>query len=147
MIEIDVTGSLPKVLTHALLEDACQVTLKKVKDRRKALSASVSFVSDAKMQQLNRIYRKKNKSTDVLSFSEPQVPALVSAAQHLGDIFISPVYVRHEATRRQIEFREELLRVLIHGMLHLLGFDHATEDTEMEMFGLQEEVLASVLNI
>ena len=147
MIEVEVTGTLPKGLSQEVLERACSATLKKMKNTRKATSVSVSFVSDVRMKALNKKYRKKNKTTDVLSFSEPLVPTNKNAPQHLGDIFISPVYVRHEAARRRIEFREELLRMTVHGMLHLLGLDHATEETELEMFGLQEKILASVLDI
>jgi probable rRNA maturation factor len=67
--------------------------------------------------------------------------------RYWGDIFIAPVYVRKESERRAISFHEELLRVMIHGMLHLMGYDHATKREEREMFGLQEHALHRVINV
>ena len=65
----------------------------------------------------------------------------------LGDIVICPSYATREAKRRAISAREELLRLMIHGVLHLKGYDHATEDEEMVMFRLQEELLERIMNV
>ncbi len=141
MIELDVSGKIPSSLTTVMIADACSRVLRKTKQPLQG-SVSISFVTDDKMQSLNRKYRKKNRTTDVLSFSELVVPNTAPGQRHYGDIFVSPAYVKKEATRRKIAFGEELLRMIVHGMLHLIGYDHATEETELEMFGLQEEVLA-----
>jgi probable rRNA maturation factor len=64
----------------------------------------------------------------------------------IGEIFfVSPTTVRSEALRRKIHPAEECLRVSVHGLLHLFGYDHATESDELEMFSLQEQAIARAL--
>lgn len=96
------------------------------------------------MRQLNRRWRKKNRPTDVLSFAPSDLPT--GAVKVWGDVILCPSYIRTEARRRGIAFREELLRVTIHGMLHLFGYDHATVRDERRMFGIQERALTRVLS-
>ena len=146
MIEIDVTGRIPDVLSEALIRKVVEAGFAQAKHRPKG-SMSITFVTDARMQQLNRKYRKKNKSTDVLSFGEPEIPTVDRTGRNYGDIFVSPTYVRGEAKRRKIEFREELARVIVHGVLHLLGFDHVTHEEEIHMFTLQEHAVAKALKL
>lgn len=137
MMDVSISGMRPANVQaediHRVLKCVLRATHKASKG-----SVSVAFVSDVRMRDLNRRWRHKNKTTDVLSFASPAMPALQTSAQHLGDIFVSPVTVRREAQRRSIDFQEEILRVIAHGMLHLIGYDHATEDEEAAMFKLQE---------
>ncbi len=140
MIEVVTTGHLPPRIGQAVLQKACQVTARLAKQPNSGL-VNISFVSDQIMRRLNKQYRKKDKTTDVLSFSEPEIPGV---KRSWGDIFVSVAYVRGEAKRRAIPLEEEILRVVIHGMLHLMGYDHATDDTELEMFTLQEKALAKI---
>ncbi len=144
MIELAFTGRLPAGLRHEDFQEACMKTLRAAKAPLRGI-ISIAFITDEEMRKLNRQYRKKDKSTDVLSFPEPEIPGI--ARQAWGDIFISPTYVRAEADRRGIALSEEILRMVIHGVLHLLGYDHITEEQEFEMFSLQEKVLAKVLPI
>ncbi len=102
---------------------------------------SIAFVSLREMQALNKRYRGKNRPTDVLSF-EGGVPASERGSVYLGDLVLCPAYAAVEAKRRGIELKEELIRLAIHGVLHLLGFDHATKEEELAMFGLQERWLS-----
>ncbi len=93
------------------------------------------------MQVLNKRYRKLDRPTDVLSFSsqEADLPkALQSTLISWGDVIICPPYAKKEAKRRSLPLREELIRLLIHGVLHLAGYDHQTEKDEAKMFGIQE---------
>ena len=87
---------------------------------------SVVFCGDARMRVLNRRYRQSDRSTDVLAF-----PADRSAG-HLGDIVISVPYAARQARRRREPRAREIDRLLLHGYLHLLGYDHETDDGEMD---------------
>ena len=78
------------------------------------------------MRQLNRRYRRRDRPTDVLAF-----PADRSAG-HLGDIVISVPYAARQARRRREPRAREIDRLLLHGYLHLLGYDHETDDGEMD---------------
>jgi probable rRNA maturation factor len=106
---------------------------------------SVSFVSDDEIHELNRTYRGVDRPTDVLSFAlregEEDFPVPDEGAELLGDIVISiPTAVR-QAEEYGHSVEREVGFLLVHGFLHLLGYDHQDEDAEREMFGLQEEVL------
>lgn len=109
---------------------------------------SLTFVSEKRMQEINMAQRKKDRPTDVLSFAtaeEVRMSTPLSLPTELGDIFLCPIYARREAKRRGIDEREELVRLLIHGVLHLQGYDHASVDEEVEMFGLQERLLQQMV--
>lgn len=140
MLELAVSGRMPTSVTQDMLQKACRAAIRLAKKSDSGF-VSISFVTDRVMQGLNKQYRKKDKTTDVLSFSEPEVPG---QRHSWGDIFVSPAYVRDEARRRGISVQEEILRVVVHGMFHLMGYDHATEETELEMFTLQEKALAKI---
>ena len=88
---------------------------------------SVLFCADRRMRALNRRYRGKDRPTDVLAF-----PAGSSAADFLGDIVISVPYAAREARRRREPQAREIDRLLVHGLLHLMGYDHETDEGEME---------------
>lgn len=116
---------------------------------KKPLEISLSFVTQARIQALNKLYRRKDRPTDVLSFSarEGELPAaLQSQSLSWGDVIICPAYAKVEAKRRSLPLREELVRLIIHGVLHLGGYDHATEPDELKMFGLQERLLEGLLS-
>lgn len=141
------TTTLPKELQEP---DVCAAAeaLTALLRIKKPVEISVSFVTSARIQTLNTQYRKKRKPTDVLSFStrEGDLPkSIQSHTPSWGDVVICPSYVRTEAKRRSIPAREELLRVLVHGVLHLAGYDHVTEKDELKMFGLQERVVGDLV--
>jgi len=102
--------------------------------------ASVCFLTDREMKRLNDTYRKKRKTTDVLSFpseERPRPKGLKSAAralhgEFLGDIAISPVVARINAKRFDRSMAEEIRILLLHGILHLMGYDHESDRGEME---------------
>lgn len=94
---------------------------------------SVLFCGDRRMAALNRRWRRKARSTDVLAFpaTEPS-PGDRSAGGFLGDIVISVPYARRQASRRGEPASREMNRLLLHGYLHLLGYDHETDRGEMD---------------
>ena len=91
-------------------------------------SLSILFTDDKEMRQINRDYRGKDKSTDVLSFAamEASLPKALQKAlpQQLGDLIVSVETLLKQAKAYEVSPKEEYLRLLIHGLLHLLGYDH-----------------------
>jgi probable rRNA maturation factor len=102
--------------------------------------AAVCFVTDGEMKRLNTAYRKKRKTTDVLSFpseERPKPKTLKGAAgalrgKFLGDIAISPTVARRNAKQFGRTMTEEVRMLLLHGILHLMGYDHESDRGEME---------------
>ena len=104
---------------------------------------SCTFIDDDKMHELNKTYRNIDKTTDVLSFAindgetkKERLDELI-----LGDIFISIPKMKAQAIEYETGEKRELAFLLVHGLLHLLGYDHMNVDEEKEMFNLQEVIL------
>jgi probable rRNA maturation factor len=97
---------------------------------------SLVLSDDAQMRALNREYRNKDKPTNVLSF--PQTGAL------LGDIVLARETVAREAAEKHISFESHLTHLIIHGWLHLQGFDHQTEAAAKEMEAIEISALAAL---
>jgi probable rRNA maturation factor len=103
-------------------------------------AAFVRFVTDAEMKRLNSRFRKKAKATDVLSFpaetrSRPRSfrrRTMEVRGKFLGDIAISPTVARRNAKAFGRSLSEEICVLMLHGVLHLLGYDHETDRGEME---------------
>ena len=88
---------------------------------------SVLFCGDAAIRRLNRTYRAKDKTTDVLSF-----PSGAAGNGFLGDLIVSEPEARRQATSSGTRFDSVIEKLLLHGLLHLLGYDHETDDGEMD---------------
>ncbi len=91
---------------------------------------SITFVGARKIRQLNRQYRRMDSATDVLSFG--YAGELEDGLPLLGDIVLCPEMAARNAFRWNTTPERELGRLLIHGILHLLGFDHETDSGEMK---------------
>ncbi len=107
-------------------------------------SISVHLVGDAKIKNLNKIYRGKNQTTDVLSFASRDGKDFCFG-DDLGDIFISVAQIRRQAKENSVSFRQELIRMLVHGVLHILGYDHQKEKEAKIMFAKQEKYVSDLL--
>lgn len=108
---------------------------------------SVALVDDATIQELNRTYRRKDKPTDVLAFSQteppPHGPGAPSCAPGLlGDVIVSIETAGRQARRSRRPLLAELTILLAHGLLHLLGYDHRTDAEEHEMKQKTRELAA-----
>ncbi|QQC96107.1 rRNA maturation RNase YbeY [Mammaliicoccus sciuri] len=105
---------------------------------------SISFVDEEEIQAINRDYRDKDKVTDVISFSleedEPEIEGL-DMPRVLGDIIICLEVAKEQAESYNHSLSRELGFLALHGFLHLLGYDHMTEEDEKEMFSRQDEIL------
>lgn len=107
---------------------------------------SVHLIGDARMKTLNFLYRRKDSPTDVLSFAaQEETFPIPGDYKDWGDIFLDVDYIRRQATRCGVSYKEEMLRMLIHGILHILGYDHMTKKDAAIMFPLQENFLKEVL--
>lgn len=111
---------------------------------RNPRTIGIRRLSLKEMRQYNKRYRGKDRPTDVLSF-EASAEMKRDDPGYLGDLLLCVEYAAHEAHRRGISLEEELARLVIHGVLHLVGYDHATVRDESVMFGLQEACLDRVL--
>jgi probable rRNA maturation factor len=95
-------------------------------------SATIAFVSDKTIRQLNRQFRGIDKATDVLSF-----PADDEDELNLGDIAISVDTAAAQAKQNGFTFAEEVAQLILHGLLHLSGYDHETDKGEMNRLELR----------
>ena len=101
---------------------------------------AISYVSDHEIQRLNRMYRDKDSVTDVLSFSYLDDPG---RHENIGDVVIALDQAKRQATDEDLEL--ELVDLIVHGTLHVLGFDHEVPEEAKEMFSLQDAIVAHVL--
>jgi probable rRNA maturation factor len=119
----------------------------KKEDIEDGSEVSVTFVSNERIWEINREYRDKDAPTDVISFAmeelgEGEIEMIgADMPRVLGDIIISIERTREQAEEYGHSFMRELGFLAVHGFLHLLGYDHMTEDDEKEMFTLQKEIL------
>jgi probable rRNA maturation factor len=125
-----------------------QATFKELKIRP-AFEISVLIASNQVLKKLNLKYRKLNKPTDVLSFpsySKKELKSLKISKQmlNLGDIVISHQLAQSQAIEYGHSLKREISFLFVHGLLHLLGYDHMNKNEEKQMFKLQDKILNSL---
>lgn len=110
------------------------------------VEVSCVLVDDERIHEINREYRHIDRSTDVISFAmEDNDQFYVEGMPRtLGDIFISVNHAKKQAEEYGHSLRREMCFLFTHGILHLLGYDHMTDEQEKEMFGLQDEILGAL---
>ncbi len=94
---------------------------------------SIAFLLPEEMATLNERYRKKKGATDVLSFE--------GDGDYLGEVLICPRVVKKVAEENNLKYEDEIRRVLVHGILHLMGYDHQTEEEMKKMRDIEERHL------
>jgi len=119
---------------------------------KKEVNLSLAFIGSGRMRKLNRKYRGKNRVTDVLAFPESEVLfekfkiGPLQKIKGLGEIVICLREVKKNAKRFNSTFEKELANVLIHGLLHLLGYDHEKNEKEAKkMQQKQQKYLEQIL--
>ncbi|WP_372761475.1 rRNA maturation RNase YbeY [Pseudoalteromonas sp.] len=105
---------------------------------------TIVISDEAQSQQLNNDYRGKNKPTNVLSFEFEAPPGIDIPL--VGDLIICPAIVHAEAIEQEKSFHDHFAHMVIHGCLHLLGFDHIKSEEAFEMESIEKQLLAE-LNI
>lgn len=136
---VDVDGGRMAHAPTRLIEDAVRKTL--ASQGRPEVAVSVALLDDRDMRELNRRYLGTDASTDVLAF------ALGEGEDTVGDVYIGIDQARRQAADVGVPLGEELVRLAIHGTLHVLGYDHpeGSEREESPMFSLQERLLRELL--
>ncbi|MDQ2854965.1 MAG: rRNA maturation RNase YbeY [Acidobacteriota bacterium] len=92
---------------------------------------TIVFVSDRFMREINRTWRGKRGTTDVLSFPANQDEFEKAAGLNLGDVFISVEQAARQAAANGLSLEEEIAQLILHGLLHLCGYDHETDNGKM----------------
>jgi len=111
--------------TYADFAAACSAT-----DECQQKDFSIAFISDRRMKQLNDLFRGKNATTDVLSFHhEPD--QFDTDTNNLGDIVISVEQADRQAKENGLTLENEIKQLILHGLLHLCGYDHETDNGQM----------------
>lgn len=138
MVEINNTSLKYRNIDKNFLKKVAEKVLKK-EYSKKIAELSVALVNPEEIRILNKKYRKKDKPTDVLSFG--------NLKEDMPEIIICPEEVKKNAEESGELFKKELARVLIHGILHLSGYDHEkTEKEANKMFAKQEEYLLKLIS-
>ena len=103
---------------------------------------SIIFVEDEEIHEINKTYRKVDRVTDVISFAfEDNNDLVYNEIRMLGDIYICIPQMKRQAESYNHSEKRELSFLAVHGLLHLLGYDHMIEEDEKVMFALQELIL------
>lgn len=127
-------------LTYEFFMKIVEAVFDYLNNKENQYEISLLITNDETIHQLNKEYRQKDKPTDVLSF--PMEDDIM-----LGDIVISLDTAKNQALEREIGLEREIAFLFIHGLLHLLGYDHETSvEDEKEMFALQEEILKKLID-
>jgi len=100
-------------------------------------STTIAFVSDRRMRELSRSFRGIGKTTDVLSFPAGDDDFAQTATINLGDIAISVERAESQAAEHGLKFDSEIAQLILHGLLHLCGYDHETDNGEMNRLELR----------
>jgi len=142
-LAIDISSSVRRLnVSRALVREAAAATLRA--ERVKDAMLSITFVGRAAISRINRRYLGHQGPTDVISFGLDRSGRRGAV---VGDVYICVEVARDNARRQRISAGEELLRLVVHGTLHVLGYDHPTgaERTTSRMWRKQERILARVL--
>lgn len=144
-LQSDIKIKLP--WTKKQLEKILAVAAKQAKASA-TFQLSLLVVGDRKIRQLNKTFRKKDKVTDVLSFSPTEGEKLQLPQEeknYLGEIFICYPQVKRQAKTYQQTIKAEFGLLFIHGFLHLLGYNHEKEKDYLKMKALEDKTMAKIV--
>ena len=144
-------------INKKFLEKVERMAIKNIPELRKKpdMEIDLAIIGDKRMRRLNRVWRGKDRTTDVLSFESAsgrtkerskknEVDFIFPPGEnlHLGDILISYPVAKREAKEDEISVDKEMAILLIHGILHLAGYDHEKSPAEAKkMFALQDKII------
>lgn len=124
------------------IDNICELTFKKLKVKNPVYS--ITIVDNKKIREINRDYRDKDSETDVISFAFEEANDMVyEDIRFLGEIYISIDKAKSQAIEYGHNLKRELCFLTVHGLLHLLGYDHIDEEDRVVMRKLEEEILES----
>tara|TARA_B100000989_G_scaffold218449_1_gene166562 strand:+ start:95 stop:556 length:462 start_codon:yes stop_codon:yes gene_type:complete len=130
--------------TDLFFKNICKAFPRKYKFSNKKVSLSLLLSNNENIKKLNKNFRNKNKSTDILSFPfEKKIK--ISKKTYLGDIIISYNYLDKPKSQDLVSFKQKTIKIFIHGFLHLLGFDH-TKDKDYSKMLKEENLIYNHVN-
>ena len=123
----------------------CKKFPKKYKFLNKKVSLSLLLSNNTNIRKLNKSFRNKNKSTDILSFPFNKKVRILKKT-YIGDIIISYNFIDKSKSQNLEIFKEKLIKTFIHGFLHLLGFDHVKKKDYIKMSKEEDKIYQSVIS-
>lgn len=141
-IQITIDEKYTGRVNAELLESAITTTLES--DNAQPGEIGVLITGDEKLAELNNTFRGIPSPTDVLSFPSGDSPVIPGLPHYYGDIAISVDRAAEQAAENDHSLEDELLLLIVHGTLHLLGYDHGTEEEETCMWEKQNAILAKL---
>ncbi len=143
------------VETHVNVTVVCPLSAKKITaiataaamfEKKIRGQVEISIIGDKRMRRLNRESRGLDRPTDVLSFawSEGQRIGQLGA---LGEVYLNYAQIKRQAKRFQVPAVEEAIRMITHGLLHLVGHDHQEDREASRMFALQEKIVTRIRSL
>ena len=123
----------------------CKAFPKKYKFLNKKVTFTILLSNNKNIKKLNKFFRNKNKSTDILSFPF-STKVRISKKTYIGDIIISYDYIDKPKSKSLKYFKKKLIKIFIHGYLHLLGFDHIKNNDYKKMLKEEEQIYQSVIS-
>ena len=140
-IDVDIQGPAIRGLSRVRLTKFVGDCVGRLRSSR-ALSftpdeVSIVFVDDTTMKRLNRKWRKKNRTTDVLTFEGEEDEPIPGAPRSLGEIIISIEQAKRQAREERHALSTEIRYLVLHGLIHALGYDHETDEGEMDALELR----------
>lgn len=137
-----ITNTTDQEVEISDIENICKLTFKKLKVKNPMFS--ITIVNNEKIKEINREYRGKDTETDVISFAfEESTDYIYPDMRFLGEIYISIDKAKSQAEEYGHSLKRELCFLTVHGLLHLLGYDHIEEEDRVVMRKLEEEILES----
>jgi probable rRNA maturation factor len=140
---VDVLNAHAYAADVTALQRAAQAVLKR-HDVLPDSIITVVLMNDEEMRALNRQHRGVDRPTDVLSFPADALPDEIAESPYLGDVLIAYPYTQAQAEHEGFTLADSLVLMVVHGTLHLLGYDHDTPENRADMWDIQAEVLAEL---
>jgi probable rRNA maturation factor len=123
----------------------CKFFPRKYKFPNKKITLTLLLSNNRSIKKLNKSFRNKNKSTDILSFPFTK-KTLISKKTYIGDIIISYNFMNKPRSQNIKNFKDKVIKTFIHGYLHLLGFDHGKDKDYKRMLSEEEKIYKSVIS-
>tara|TARA_B100001059_G_C17596856_1_gene457494 strand:+ start:107 stop:568 length:462 start_codon:yes stop_codon:yes gene_type:complete len=123
----------------------CQAFPKKYKFVNKKVRLSLMLSNNRNIKKLNKDFRNKNKATDILSFPFNK-NIKISKQTYIGDIIISYNFIDKPIKQNFKIFEKKLIKIFIHGFVHLLGFDHVKNNDYIKMLKVEEQIYQTVIS-
>ena len=139
-MSIGIFNKTEEKIDKSFVRKVVKHTLKKMEAEKSEVN--IIFVGSEEIHEINKTYRNVDRPTDVISFAlEDTEDVTVYEERVLGDIYICLDKVHEQAKEYGHTEIREMAFLIVHGLLHLLGYDHMIKEEEKIMFGLQEEIL------